>query len=91
MHTIRGAAAGPNRNRKSVSLANVYSCFGSISNAFYLHTVMAGACSSTPYRVHAHSTKRCGYRMRLSAPCISDLTNMTSSNKPLVVVTENQG
>ena len=35
------------KNRKSVSLANVYSCFGSISNAFYLYTVMAGACSST--------------------------------------------
>ena len=57
------------KNRKSVSLANVYSCFGSISNAFYLYTVTAWACSSTPYRAHAHPTKRCGYRVRLSAPC----------------------
>ena len=61
------------KNRKSVSLANVYSCFGSISNAFYLYMVTARACSSTPHHAHVHSTSRCGYRVRLSAPCSTDL------------------
>ena len=35
------------KNCKSVSSANVYSCFGSINNAFYLYMVTAWACSST--------------------------------------------
>ena len=52
-----------------MSLANVYSCFSSISNAFYLYTVMARACSSTPYCAHAHTSKGCGYGLRLSASC----------------------
>ena len=56
------------KNCKSVSSANVYSGFGSISNAFYLYTVRARACSSTPYRAHAHPSRRCGYRVRLSTP-----------------------
>ena len=52
-----------------MSLANVYSGFGSISNAFYLYMVMARACSCTPYCAHAHTSRGCGYRVRLSTPC----------------------
>ena len=52
-----------------MSLANVYSCFGSISNAFYLYTVTVRACSSTPYCAHVHLTRSCVYHVRLSAPC----------------------
>ena len=31
--------------------------------------VMARACSSTPYHVHAHTSRECGYCVQLSAPC----------------------
>ena len=31
--------------------------------------VMVRACSSTPYHAHACLTRRCVYRVRLSAPC----------------------
>ena len=63
----------PCKNRKSVSSANVYSCFSSISNAFYLYMVTARVCSSTPYRAHVRPTRRCGYSVRLSAPCTTKI------------------
>ena len=50
-------------------LANVYSGFGSIGNAFYLYRATAKACGSTPYRAHARTSRGCGYDLRLSTPC----------------------
>ena len=53
----------------SISAQNVYSGFGSNGNAFYLYRATSAACSSTPYRAHAHMSTGCGYRLLLSTPC----------------------
>ena len=53
------------------SSAHVYSSFGFISNVFYLYMATNEACSSTPYRAHARTSRGCGYRLQSSAPCIT--------------------
>ena len=40
---------------------------------FYLYKATGAACSSTPYHVHARTSRGCGYCLFLSAPCMGGL------------------
>ena len=63
------------RTTKQYSLANVYSGFSSIGNAFYLYRATAKDCSSTPYCAGVCTSRGCSYRLLLSAPCITSKQN----------------